>query len=99
MLVDVIFQMRISILDDDDDDDDGGGGGGDDDPQWAHIPAFAQDDVDFLSCLSTINGESIRTLWMVFAWKLSQEFTKSPGAQKKTDMQTPIAGPRHHLRA
>jgi hypothetical protein len=49
--VDIIFQMSISILDDDDD-------GDDDDPQWTHIPAFAQDDVDFPSCLVTINGQS-----------------------------------------
>ena len=51
----IFFQMSISILDDDDDD---GGDDDDDDPQWTHIPAFAQDDVDFPSCLLTITGES-----------------------------------------
>ena len=49
--------------------------------------------LNFPSCLSTINGESIRTCSMVFAWKLSQESTQSPGARTKTEMQAPIAGP------
>ena len=43
--------------------------------------------LNFPSCLSTINGESIRTGSMVFAWKLSQESTQSPGGRSKTDMQ------------